>query len=70
MCVFVIALWQVRAMKKPPAGVKLTMQATCIMFMIKPVMKVWGSHCCPAQKWFRYLMLYWVVVLLPFSLHS
>jgi dynein heavy chain len=26
-------------MKKPPAGVKLTMQATCIMFMIKPVMK-------------------------------
>ena len=30
---------EVRAMKKPPAGVKLTMQATCIMFMIKPVMK-------------------------------
>ena len=27
------------ALKKPPAGVKLTMQATCIMFMIKPVMK-------------------------------
>ena len=34
------ARWrQVRAMKKPPAGVKLTMQATCIMFSIKPVMK-------------------------------
>ncbi len=43
---------EVRAMKKPPAGVKLTMQATCIMFMIKPVMKVRPPRCppCPCLR--------------------
>ena len=30
---------EVRAMKKPPGGVKLTMQATCIMFEIPPILK-------------------------------
>ena len=30
---------EVRAMKKPPQGVKLTMHAACIMFEIKPVLK-------------------------------
>ena len=30
---------EVRAMKKPPQGVKLTMHAACIMFEVKPVLK-------------------------------
>ena len=30
---------EVRAMKKPPQGVKLTMHAACIMFEIKPILK-------------------------------
>lgn len=30
---------EVRAMKKPPQGVKLTMHAACIMFNIKPILK-------------------------------
>eukprot|EP01029_Cantina_marsupialis_P009143 TRINITY_DN2137_c0_g4_i1.p1 TRINITY_DN2137_c0_g4~~TRINITY_DN2137_c0_g4_i1.p1 ORF type:complete len:4119 (-),score=1448.16 TRINITY_DN2137_c0_g4_i1:93-12449(-) len=30
---------EVRAMKNPPGGVKLTMEACCIMFQVKPVMK-------------------------------
>lgn len=29
---------QVRSMNNPPTGVKLTMQATCIMFGIKPLL--------------------------------
>ncbi len=37
---------EVRAMKKPPAGVKLTIHATCVMFNIKPVMKVRNRCCC------------------------
>ena len=30
---------QVRTMGKPPAGVKLTMEACCIMFNVKPEME-------------------------------
>jgi dynein heavy chain len=30
---------EVRAMKKPPGGVRLTMQAACIFFEIKPILK-------------------------------
>jgi len=30
---------EVRAMKKPPQGVKLTMHAACIMFEIRPILK-------------------------------
>ena len=30
---------EVRSMPNPPAGVRLTMQAACIMFDVKPVLK-------------------------------
>ena len=36
---FVTVSTQVRTMGKPPAGVKLTMEACCIMFSVKPEME-------------------------------
>ena len=41
---------EVRTMGKPPAGVKLTMEACCIMFSVKPEMEKNpdGTVLCPS----------------------